>query len=274
MKIIVLIKQVPDTADARMDAVSGTIVREGVENIINPLDLYALETALRLKERSVAPVTVSALTMGPAAAEKCLREAIAMGCDGGTLLCSREFAGSDTLATSKALSKACEKIGYDLILAGERATDGDTAQVGPEVAALLDIPIGAYVSSIVEAAAEGIIVERRLENGVETLSLPFPCLMTVIKEIAVPRLPTLRGKQLSRTAGLSLFSLSDLEGLSAAETGLSGSPTKVVKIEQQLAVRRGVIMRAAAQGEVEDAVEALISFLKEKNLIPAGTADE
>lgn len=268
MEIIVLVKQVPETANARMDEASGTVLREGVENIANPLDLYAIETALRLKESLGARVT--ALTMGPLPAKKCLREALSMGCDDGVLLSSREFAGSDTLATSRALSAACRKIGFDLIIAGERATDGDTAQVAPEVAALLNVPVGAYVSKVLEANRECIIVERLLEKGWETLSLPFPCLLSVLKGASVLRLPTLRGKQRARAADVTSWSIADLAGLSPSETGFDGSPTRVVKIERQRVVRNGVKLKATETVEIEAAAEALISFLREKNLIAGG----
>lgn len=272
MKIIVLIKQVPETANARMNEASGTIVREGVENIVNPLDLYAVETALRLKSSRAAKVGV--LTMGPGSAEKCLKEALAMGCDDGTLLSCPEFAGSDTLATATVLSKACEKSGFDLILTGERATDGETAQVGPEVAALLDIPIGAYVSAIVELKENGVVVERLLENGVETLYLPFPCLLTVVKEIAVPRLPTLRGKQRARAVTAPRWKLADLEGLTAEETGLNGSPTRVIKIETPKVMRHGVLIRASEPGETEKAARELADFLKKRNLLSERCGNE
>lgn len=268
MKIIVLIKQVPETSNARMDEASGTVAREGTENIVNPLDLYAVETALRLKESLNARVT--ALTMGPEQAKKCLREALAMGCDDGVLLSSREFAGSDTLATSRVLSAACRKIGFDLIIAGERATDGDTAQVAPEVAALLDVPVGAYVSKTLMANGEGIVVERLLEKGRETLSLPYPCLISVLKEASVPRLPTLRGKQRARVADITTWSIADLAGLSPSETGFDGSPTRVVKIERQKIARSGVRLKASEMAEIEEAVEAFISFLREKNLFAGG----
>lgn len=270
MEIIVLVKQVPETSNARMDAASGTVVREGAENIVNPLDLYAVEIALRLKENLGARVT--ALTMGPESAKKCLKEAMAMGCDDGILLSAREFAGSDTLATSRALAAACRKIGFDLIIAGERATDGDTAQVAPEVSALLDVPVGAYVSKVLEADKEGLIVERLLEKGWETLSLPYPCLLSVLKEAAVPRLPTLRGKQRARAADITAWTLADLDGLSPAETGFNGSPTRVVKIEPQKVTRSGVKLKASETAEIENAVEALIGFLREKNLIAGGGA--
>ena len=272
MKIIVLIKQVPETANARMDMTTGTIVRDGVEGIVNPLDLYAIEAALMLKRDLGAMVT--ALTMGPEAAKKSLKEAIAMGCDNGVLLSSREFAASDTLATSRVLSMACKKIGFDLIIAGERATDGDTAQVAPEVAALLNVPIGAYVSRIAERSEYGLTVDRLLEVGRERLALPYPCLISVVKEIAMPRLPTLRGKQRARASELQVWSVHDLDGLSSDETGLNGSPTRVVKIEAQKAAGQGVQMDASEPYEIEAAVDALVDFLNRKNLLGKRREDD
>ena len=267
MKILVLIKQVPETSNVRMDTSTGTIIREGVESIVNPLDLYAIETALRLKKTYGA--TVTAISMGPSAAEKCIKEAIAMGCDDGVLLSSHEFAGSDTWATSMILSKACAKIGdFDLILAGERATDGDTAQVGPEVASLLDIPLATYVSSILKVNNKEMIIERLVEKCYESLLVPFPCLVTVLKEIAVPRLPTLRGKQNARAAELQKWSINDLPGICSEEVGLAGSPTQVVKISTPKVARHGINIKIKDERDMEPAIEALVQFLKDKNLIP------
>lgn len=269
MKILVLIKQVPETGNVHMDPETGTLVRDGVESIINPLDLYAVESALRLKKKHGASIT--AMTMGPKTAEKCLREAIAMGCDDGVLLSSREFAGSDTWSTSKILSTACKKLGdYDLILAGERATDGDTAQVGPEVAAMLNVPLATYVSKVVDSDEDGITVERLVEKGYETLRLPFPALITVLKEIAVPRLPTLKGKQYSRFAALRRLSIDELPEVKPETIGLAGSPTRVLKIGAPKIARCGISVSAANEKEAEAAVDSLIKFLKEKNLVPSG----
>ncbi|HUZ17149.1 MAG TPA: electron transfer flavoprotein subunit beta/FixA family protein, partial [Spirochaetia bacterium] len=146
MKIIVTLKHVPETGAVALDETTGTMKREGVESIPNPLDLYAVEAALRLRERYGG--TITALSMGPAGADRSLREVIAMGCDDAVLVTGREFAGSDTLATSRALSRAIGRLGgCDLVISGERATDGDTGQVGPGTAALLDVPLAAYVST-------------------------------------------------------------------------------------------------------------------------------
>ena len=200
MDILVAIKQVPDTDKVKMDPVTGTMVREGVDAIVNPLDLYAIELAIRLKEKHGGKVTV--FSMGPPAAEKALKEAMAMGCDAGVLVTDRAFSGSDTWATSYTLSRSVAKLGhYDLILAGERATDGDTGQVGPCLAAWLGIPVLSYVGSV-DSGASGtavgagsrIVARRLVEEGYQRVEVELPCLLTVVKEIANPRLPTLRGR--------------------------------------------------------------------------------
>ena len=194
MNIIIPIKQVPETSNVKMDPETGTMVREGVESIVNPLDLYAIETGIQLKEEFGGKVTV--LTMGPPNAAKALREAISMGCDDGILISSMKFSGSDTWATSYVISNAIKEIGaYDLILTGERATDGDTGQVGPGIASFLDVTLATYVSKIVEIKDNEITIERLVEDGYETLKMTMPSLLTVVKEISYPRLPTLRGKQ-------------------------------------------------------------------------------
>ena len=267
MKIIVPIKQVPETGNVRMDHTTGTIIREGVESIINPLDLYAIEIALRIKEAHQGSVVIP-ISMGPPSAARCLREAISMGCDDGVLLSAKEFAGSDTWSTAKIISEACNKIGnFDLIITGERATDGDTAQVGPGVATFLDIPIATYVSQIKEIGKNNIIVSRLVEGGYEILSLPRPCLLTVLKEIAIPRLPKLSGKQLAQKVSLTEWSINDLPSLNAEEVGLAGSPTRVVKIDTPKVTRQGKKFLVTNEKELEESVEALLMFLREKNLI-------
>ena len=181
LNIIIPIKQVPETSNVKMDPETGTMVREGVESIVNPLDLYAIETGIQLKEEFGGKVTV--LTMGPPNAAKALREAISMGCDDGILISSMKFSGSDTWATSYVISNAIKEIGeYDLILTGERATDGDTGQVGPGIASFLDVTLATYVSKIVEIKENKITVERLVEDGYETLKMTLPSLLTVVKE--------------------------------------------------------------------------------------------
>ncbi|HHV58909.1 MAG TPA: electron transfer flavoprotein subunit beta/FixA family protein [Clostridiaceae bacterium] len=265
MDIIVLIKQVPETSNVKMDPNTGTMVRDGVESIINPLDLYAIEVGLQLKEEHGGKVT--AVTMGPPSASKALKEAIAMGCDEGVLITDRKFAGSDTWSTAYILSAAIKKIGnYDIVLAGERATDGDTGQVGPNIAACLDLPLGTYISRIDKTDCDKIIVERLLEEGYEKLEMPLPALLTVVKEISFPRLPTLRGKQRAKKTELIVFSAENLE-LDENLTGLRGSPTRVVKIESPKVMRNGIMLSAKDEDQLEDAVNKLVEFLKTKEII-------
>ena len=265
MKIIVLIKQVPETSNVKMDEKTGTMIREGVESIINPLDLYAIEAGIRLKEQHGGKVTV--ISMGPPLAEKALREAIAMGCDEAVLLSGREFSGSDTWATSYALSQAVSKIGeYDLVIAGERATDGDTGQVGPGVASFLNLPLATYTSKIVDSDGGKIVVERLTEKGYEVLRLPLPALLTVVKEISDPRLPTLRGKKAARNMTIPVLSAEEA-GVDRTMIGLKGSPTRVVRIESPKVTRGGTILKASNGESMEEAVAQAIGFLKNKEIL-------
>jgi len=272
MEILVAIKQVPDTDKVKMDPVTGTMVREGVDTIVNPLDLYAIELAIRLKEKHGGRVT--AFTMGPPAADKALKEAMAMGCDAGVLVTDRAFSGSDTWATSYALSRAVEKMGtYDLILAGERATDGDTGQVGPCMAAWLDIPVLSYVGSIESSNESGtvapnIIARRLVEEGYQRVRVDLPCLLTVVKEVANPRLPTLRGKKFARQAKITVYTAADLDA-EPAYLGLKGSPTKVSKIFYPKVTRGGETVKAADEAGVDLAVERLVDFLADRDLVSA-----
>lgn len=267
MNIIVAIKQVPETSNVKMDPVTGTMIREGVESIINPLDLYAIEAANQLKEAHGGKVTV--ITMGPLNAEKALKEAIAMGCDEAVLISDRAFAGADTWSTSYVLAKAIEDLGqFDLILCGERATDGDTGQVGPNIAAAMDVPLATYVSGIESSdpVAGELLVWRMTEYGYEMLQVPMPALLTVVKEISFPRLPTLRGKQRARAAEIKVYNSTNLE-VEKDKIGLKGSPTRVIKIETPKVTRGGTIIKPADDKDLEDAVDKLIDFLKTKDII-------
>jgi len=264
MNIIVCIKQVPETSNVRMDEKTGTVVREGVESIINPLDLYAIEVALQLKERYRGKVT--AITMGPVSAEKALREAMAMGCETGVLISNRAFAGSDTHATSYVLSRAIKKLApFEIVLVGERATDGDTAQVGPGIAAFLELPFSTYTSRIVTIGKKSITVDRLVETGYETLRMPLPCLLTVVKEISYPRLPTLRGKQRARKAEVPVWGPGELD-VDENLLGLKGSPTKVIKIRKPKVTRKGKMVDLSKTEPCRAASE-LADFLEEKNLL-------
>lgn len=265
MNIIIPIKQVPETSNVKMDPETGTMIRDGVESIINPLDLYAIEVGIQLKEEHGGKVTV--ITMGPPSASKALKEAIAMGCDDGILITDRKFAGSDTWSTAYVLAEAIKKIGdYDLILAGERATDGDTGQVGPNIAAELNLTLGTYISKVEEVDKDKIVVERLLEEGYEKLELPLPSLLTVVKEISYPRLPTLRGKQRAKKSELPSLTVKDMD-FDETKLGLKGSPTRVVKIETPKVTRGGTIVSAKDDDQLEEAVDKLVEFLKTKEIV-------
>ncbi|MGI6670533.1 MAG: electron transfer flavoprotein subunit beta/FixA family protein [Christensenellales bacterium] len=267
MRIIVPIKQVPETSNVKMDPQTGTMIRDGVESIINPLDLYAIEAANILKEQHGGTVIV--LSMGPMSADKALREALAMGCDEAVLVSDRAFAGADTWSTAYVLAQVIREIGdYDLILCGERATDGDTGQVGPNIAAALDVPLATYVSQIeeVDPTARQMKVWHMTEYGYEQLALPLPALLTVVKEVSFPRLPTLRGKQRARKADIKVYSADNLS-VETDKIGLKGSPTRVTKIETPKVTRGGVLLKPADEQALEDAVDKLVAFLKDKDLV-------
>jgi electron transfer flavoprotein beta subunit len=266
LKIIVPIKQVPESSNVKMDSETGTVIRAGVETVVNPLDLYALEAALRIKEQYGG--TVNAVSMGPPQAMKALKEAAAMGCDGAALVSDRKFGGSDTYATSYTLARAIRAIGaYDIIITGERATDGDTAQVGPAIAAWLDIPLATYVSKI-EGVEEGRIhLERLVEEGYQRLAVPLPCLITVVKAVATPRLPTLKGKIRSMDLNIPVFNTENLR-LDAEKLGLAGSPTRVVRITSPKITRGGKIVNAQDDISLGAAVDELMALLEAKGVLP------
>ncbi len=266
MRIVVPIKQVPETSGVRMDEATGTLVREGAEAIVNPLDLYAIEAALRLCGEGDEAL---ALSMGPPKAEAALREAVAMGCAEGVLLSDRAFAASDTWATARVLAAAVRKLGaVDLVICGERATDGDTGQVGPELAAFLGLPVASYVSRIRECGGGRVVVDRLVENGYETLEVELPAVLTVVKEAADPRLPTLRGKQRARTRAIPVWGAGDL-GIDAGEVGLRGSPTRVVRIFRPSIARQGERLVAQDPAAIEAACDRVVAFLEEKGLLDA-----
>ncbi len=227
MHIAVCIKQVPDAAEVKINPETGTLLREGVPSIINPYDLHALEAALRLKEEAGATVTV--LTMGPPQAEDALKEAISMGADEAVLLTDKAFAGSDTWATSYTLARALGKLSPDIVFCGKQAIDGDTAQVGPETAEMMGIPHIAYVRKI-EAVEEGKIrVQRLMDEGHDVVEADIPVLMTVVRELNEPRLPSLKGKMRAKKAGITRWTAADIEA-EEEYLGLAGSPTQVNKI--------------------------------------------
>ena len=228
MNIIVCIKQVPETADVKINPETNTLIRESVKSIINPFDMYAIEEALRLKEKFGGKVTV--LTMGPPQAETALREAVSLGVDTPILICDRAIAGSDTWVTSFVLAAAIKKINdFDLIICGKQASDGDTAQVGPGISAHLDIPQVTYVKKIEEIKDNSARVECMTEEGFEVIETPLPALFTVVKEINEPRLPSLRGMMTAKKVQIICWKNQDL-ALEVEKVGLKGSPTQVVRI--------------------------------------------
>jgi electron transfer flavoprotein beta subunit len=227
VKIVVCIKQVPDTAEVRINPETNTLIRDGVQSIINPYDLHAIEAGLQIREKTGGSVT--ALTMGPPQAETALREAISMGLDRGVLLTDRAFAGSDTWATAYALFKAIAHIGADIIICGKQAIDGDTAQVGPEIAEFLGIPHVAYIRKIEDIQAKSIVVQRLMDEGSDVVESSLPVLLTVVRELNSPRLPSLKGKMAAKKAEIEKLTAVDI-GAEEDQLGLRGSPTQVKNI--------------------------------------------
>lgn len=255
MNIIVCIKQVPDTAEVRINPETNTLIREGVPSIINPYDLHAIEAALQIKEKTGAKVTV--ITMGPPQAEDALREAISMGADDVRLISDRAFAGADTWATSYALYKAIEKLGYDIILCGKQAIDGDTAQVGPEVAEFLNIPHIAYIRKIEDVSDKSIKVQRLMDEGYDVVESSLPVLLTVVKELNTPRLPSLKGKMAAKKVVITRMDLNAI-GAEAENVGLKGSPTQV----KNIFAPQSKADRKMFQGSMEDQVDTLVRELR------------
>ena len=261
MNIIVSIKQVPNSTCVEINPETGTLKREGVESIINPFDEYAIEEGIRLKERFGGKVTV--ITMGPPQAESVLRESISRGVDEAILICDRAFAGADTLATSYTLAKSIAQIGaYDIIICGKQASDGDTAQVGPGIAEHLNIPHVAYIKKIGDIKDNTIKIERMMEDGNDVIEATLPVLLTVVKDINTPRLPSLRGMMASKKAVIKKFTA---ETISADKNliGLDGSPTKVMKIFYPSIRKAGEKLK----GEAQEIAATLVSRLKESKII-------
>ena len=263
MNIIVCIKQVPDTQDIRINPETNTLMREGVQSIVNPFDMYAIEEALRIKEKLGGKITV--ICMGPKQAEEALREAVSMGVDEMVLMCDRAFAGSDTWATSYTLAKGIQKLGkFDLIICGKQAIDGDTAQVGPGIAATLDIPQVTYVKKTEEIKEGMARFEKMTEEGSEVIETPLPCLITVVKEINIPRLPSLKGKIRAKQAPVTTLMAKDIDA-APEKLGLKGSPTVVKKVFTPPKRTGGQIL----QGDTNEVVNKLVEALKDA-VIAAG----
>lgn len=260
MNIVVCIKQVPDTTEIKINPATGTLIRDGVPSIINPDDKAGLELALRMKDLHDAHVTV--ITMGPPQADNALREALAMGVDDAIHLTDRKFAGADTLATSHALAGALRNLTFDLIITGRQAIDGDTAQVGPQIAEHLDIAQVSYLRKLDYDGKGTFTIERSIEDGYEILETEAPCLVTVLSDAFQARYMTVKGIMEAYAKEVKVWGFNEIE-VKEEDLGLKGSPTKVHK-----AFSRGV--KAAGELyelETDEAVGTIISKLKEKFII-------
>ncbi|WP_026476999.1 electron transfer flavoprotein subunit beta/FixA family protein [Alkaliphilus transvaalensis] len=260
MNIIVCIKQVPDTTEVKLDPKTGTLIRDGVPSIINPDDKSGLEAALRLKDELGAHITV--ITMGPLQAENAIREAFGMGADRGILLTDRAFAGADTWATSCTLAAAIKKLQYDLIIAGRQAIDGDTAQVGPQIAEHLHLPQVSYAGDL-RVEDGSFIVKRMFEDGYHLVKVKGPCLITTLKEMNEPRYMRV-GKIIEayQEKEIEIWNLADIE-VDPSNIGLKGSPTKVKKSFTKGVKAAGKVYEV----EPKEAAKLVVEKLKEKYII-------
>ena len=265
MKIIVTAKQVPDTNEVKIDPVKGTLIRDGVPSILNPDDRNALEGALALKDQYPGS-TVTVVSMGPGQALVMLKECIAMGADDAVLLSSRAFGGADTCATSTTIAAGIKKIGdYDIIFAGRQAIDGDTAQVGPQMAMRLELPVVSYVQKVVEVneAERYCIVERQMEDGHDVVKVPLPCVLTCVKELNEPRYMTVsRILYACEEADIKVWNENDVE-LDPSECGLNASPTKVDKSFTPAPKGKGEML----SGTIAEMSAKLVGSLREKHVI-------
>jgi len=261
VNFLVCIKQVPGTTQVKIDPKTNTLVREGIESIINPFDAYAIEEGVRLKERTGGNCTV--ITMGPPQAEQALRDAVSVGADNAILISDRSFAGSDTWVTAQVLAAAVSKVGdFDLVICGRQSIDGDTGQVSPELAERLGLPFVSYVSKIEEIKPGYLRVQRLVDDGHEIIECPLPAVISVTKEINTPRLPSLRGMMKARSLKPVVWSNQDLQ-LPAEKVGAVGSATRVIKIFFPQRTRKSEMIT----GTPEEQVEKLIARIRETKLI-------
>lgn len=260
MKIVVCIKQVPDTKGGVKFKPDGTLDRAAMLTIMNPDDKAGLEAALRLKDQFGAEVT--AITMGLPKAEEVLREAMAMGADKGILVTDRVLGGADTWATSTTLAGAIRNLEYDLIITGRQAIDGDTAQVGPQIAEHLDLPLISYAQDI-KVEGDSVIVERQFEDGYHVLKAKMPCLVTALSELNEPRYMTPGGIFDAFDKEVTVWGRADLKDVDDSNLGLKGSPTKIAKASDK--VRKGAGEKVAL--DTDEAVSYLIGKFKEKHII-------
>ena len=264
MKIVVCAKQVPDTTEVKLDPKTNTLIRDGVPSIINPDDKAGIEAALQLKEKVGGTVTV--ISMGPPQADAALREALAMGCDEAILVTDRAFGGADTWATSSTIAAAVKKIDYDIIITGRQAIDGDTAQVGPQIAEHLGIPQGSYAEEIVDAAEGKVVVKRQFEDRYHVIEVKTPCLITALAELATPRYMTVHGIfDAYREKEVKVWTLEELKDtVDMANIGLKGSPTNVKQSFTKQAKGKGLYYKDLS---AEEAVETIVAKLEERHII-------
>ncbi len=261
MKIIVCVKQVPDTNEVKIDPVKGTLIREGVPSILNPDDANALEEALKIKDTH-EDVVVDVISMGPPQATYMLRECLAMGADNAYLLSDRAFGGADTCATSTTIAAGIRKIGdYDIIFAGRQAIDGDTAQVGPQVAQRLNIPVVTYVQGF-KLENGKVIVQRMMEDGYEEIEVSMPCLLTAVNELNVPRFMSVNGIVDAYEKEIKIWNHSDVN-LDPNDCGLNASPTQVFRSFTPPAKGKGEIV----SGTEAEVAQNLVNKFKEKHII-------
>ena len=261
MNILVCLKQVPDTAKVKFNRETNTLDRTGVENIMNPYDRQALEVALCLKDKEGAKVTV--LTMGLPQATDILKEAIAMGADKGVLVTDRVLGGADTWATSTTIAGALRKLDYDLIITGRQAIDGDTAQVGPQIAEHLGIPVISYAQEI-KVDGDSVIVKRQYDDGYHMLKAKMPCLVTALSELNEPRYMTPGGIFDAVNAEITTLGRADLVDVDDSNLGLKGSPTKIAKASDK--VRKGAGEKVVPDSP-DEAVSYIVGKLKDKHVI-------
>lgn len=264
MKIVVCAKQVPDTTEVKLDPKTNTLIRDGVPSIINPDDKAGIEAALQLKEKVGGTVTV--VSMGPPQADAALREALAMGCDDAILVTDRAFGGADTWATSSTIAAALKKLDYDVIITGRQAIDGDTAQVGPQIAEHLGIPQISYAEEIIEATEGKVVVKRQFEDRYHIIEVKTPCLITALAELATPRYMTVHGIfDAYREKEVKVWTLEELKDtVDMANIGLKGSPTNVKQSFTKQAKGKGLYYKDLS---AEEAVETIVAKLEERHII-------
>ena len=264
MKIVVCAKQVPDTTEVKLDPKTNTLIRDGVPSIINPDDKAGIEAALQLKEKVGGTVTV--ISMGPPQADAALREALAMGCDDAILVSDRAFGGADTWATSSTIAAALKKLDFDVIITGRQAIDGDTAQVGPQIAEHLGIPQVSYAEEILEASEDKLVVKRQFEDRYHVIEIKTPCLITALSELATPRYMTVHGIfDAYREKEVKVWTLEELKDtVDMANIGLKGSPTNVKQSFTKQAKGKGLYYKDLSP---EEAVETIVAKLEERHII-------